>query len=239
MRLDRFLSQAAGISRSQARALIRQGRIAVDGARVRDPGQPLAPSSKVTLDEGDLALPGPAYLMMHKPTGLLSASRDGQQPTVMGLLPPQLIRRVHLVGRLDKETSGLLLLTDDGAWSHRVASPRHHRVKTYRAMLAEPLVADAETRLAEGLVLRNEARPTAPASLTRLGPCEVAIGVTEGRYHLVRRMFAALGNRVTALHRERIGALALDPLLAPGEWRYLDPDEREAVFRGPQTPATG
>lgn len=171
--------------------------------------------------------------MMHKPCGLVSATRDLQQMTVLSLLPEEVARRVHPVGRLDKETSGLLLLTSDGDWSHRVTSPRHACRKVYRATLAEPLVEDAEVHLANGIVLRNETRPTRPATLDRLAPDQVLIGVTEGRYHLVRRLFAALGNRVTALHRECVGGLSLDDALKPGEWRHLDADECRQVLASP------
>ena len=230
MRLDRFISQAAGLSRSQARALIRRGRVTVAGRSVRDAGFPLAEGQSVELEGRAMALPQPLYLMMHKPAGLLSATRDDQQATVLSLLPPPLARRVHLVGRLDKDTSGLLLLTDDGAWSHRISSPRHHCAKTYVAELAEPLPPDAEDSLVRGVLLRGEKTPTRPAVLQRLGQTRVRVTITEGHYHQVRRMFAALGNRVTHLHRETVGGLQLDAALAPGQWRVLTGDEVRAVI---------
>lgn len=230
MRLDRFLSQASGLSRSQARAAIRGRRVTVDGCLVREPAAQVSGSAEVCLDDACVGLPRPLYLMLHKPSGLLSATRDTQQETVLALLPHALASRVHLVGRLDKDTSGLLLLSDDGAWSHRISSPRHHCAKVYLAELDRPLVADAEERLASGLHLRGEARVCAPAQLERLDERRVRISVTEGRYHLVRRLFAALGNHVLRLHRERIGGLALDPALPPGQWRALSPDECDAVF---------
>lgn len=229
MRLDRFVSHASGCSRREARERLRRGRVSVDGNLVRDPGFAVGDEARVVCDGVRLQLPGGIYLMMHKPRGLLSATRDRAQSTVLSLLPPALASRVHLVGRLDKDTSGLLLLTDDGGWSHRISSPRHHCPKVYVADLAEPLRADAEERLADGILLRNEAAPTRPASLQRISERRARIQVTEGRYHLVRRLFAALGNHVTALHRERIGGLPLDPRLAPGEWRELDPRERSEV----------
>lgn len=230
MRLDRFISQAAGLSRSQARALIRRGRVTVAGRSVRDAGFPLAEGQSVELEGRAMALPQSLYLMMHKPAGLLSATRDDQQATVLSLLPPPLARRVHLVGRLDKDTSGLLLLTDDGAWSHRISSPRHHCAKTYVAELAEPLPPDAEDSLVRGVLLRGEKSPTRPAALQRLGRTRVRVTITEGRYHQVRRMFAALGNRVTHLHRDTVGGLKLDAALAPGQWRVLTGDEVRAVI---------
>ena len=230
MRLDRFISQAAGLSRSQARALIRRGRVTVAGRSVRNAGFPLAEGQSVELEGRAMALPQSLYLMMHKPAGLLSATRDDQQATVLSLLPPPLARRVHLVGRLDKDTSGLLLLTDDGAWSHRISSPRHHCAKTYVAELAEPLPPDAEDSLVRGVLLRGEKSPTRPAALQRLGQTRVRVTITEGRYHQVRRMVAALGNRVTRLHRETVGGLQLDAALAPGQWRVLTGDEVRAVI---------
>lgn len=230
MRLDRFVSQAAGVSRSQARTLIRQGGISVNGEPTKDAARRVCPGEVVEHRGARLGLPQPAYLMLHKPCGLLSATSDGRQTTVLSLLPPALAARVHLVGRLDKETSGLLLLTDDGAWSHRVSSPAHGCAKTYLAQLAEPLVADAEERLLQGLVLRREKVPTRPATLERLDATRVRITITEGRYHQVRRMFAALGNHVLALHRERIGGLVLDESLEAGQWRELSPVERALVL---------
>ncbi|MCB1798082.1 MAG: pseudouridine synthase [Gammaproteobacteria bacterium] len=230
MRLDRFVSQAAGVSRRQARILIQRGRILVDGDTVKDIARHVAPGEQVACAGELLALPQPVYLMLNKPCGLLSATTDSHQATVMTRLPEALAARVHPVGRLDKETSGLLLLSDDGAWSHRVTSPNHRCSKTYLAALAEPLAADAEQRLRQGLMLRSEKSVTRPAELTRLDDTHVRLSITEGRYHQVRRMFAALGNRVLTLHRERIGGLVLDPSLQPGDWRHLTAVEREAVL---------
>jgi len=230
MRLDRFVSRAAGVSRSQARAMIRCGRVGVAGSTIADVGHALAAAEAVELDGRPIMLPEAAYLMMNKPVGLLSARRDDHQATVLTLLPASLAGRVHIVGRLDKQTSGLLLLSDDGGWSHRISSPRHACPKDYLVELAEPLAADAEDRLAEGILLRGEPAISRPAELQRLAPKRVRITVTEGRYHLVRRLFAALGNRVTRLHREAVGGLALDPGLASGQWRVLSDHERLVVI---------
>ncbi|MCB1800700.1 MAG: pseudouridine synthase [Gammaproteobacteria bacterium] len=230
MRLDRFVSQAAAISRSQARSAIRRGAVSVDGAQQRDAGHILAEGTQVTLAGRLLAMPQPHYLMLHKPCGLVSATRDAHQQTVLSLLPPELASRVHLVGRLDKDTSGLLLLTDDGAWSHTITSPARHCAKVYRAELAAPLTSAAITQLRSGVQLRSEARPTRPATVEPLAGQQVRITLSEGRYHQVRRMFAAVGNHVTALHREQIGGLVLDLQLAPGRWRPLSPAEKDAVL---------
>jgi 16S rRNA pseudouridine516 synthase len=230
LRLERFVSQALGVSRREAKALIRAGEISIDGSVVRNAGSAIAGDVRVAHLGQAIELPGPLYLMLHKPQGVVSATRDSREPTVQSLLPERMARRVHPVGRLDKDTTGLLLFTDDGAWSHRITSPRHRCHKTYRATLAESLVDDAESRLAQGLMLRSETTLTRPAILQRLGDNDVLITVSEGRYHLVRRLFAALGNRVVTLHRESIGGLALDNSLAPGEWRVLSVEERELAL---------
>ena len=230
LRLDRFVSQAVGVSRSRARVLIRQGEIRIDGEAVSDVARQVAAGQQVTRSGASLGLPQAIYLMLNKPCGLLSATSDARQATVMSLLPPAVAARVHLVGRLDKDTSGLLLLTDDGAWSHRITSPNHRCAKTYLVQLAQPLAADAERRLADGLVLRREPAPTRPAIAQRLDAHRVRLTITEGRYHQVRRMFAVLGNRVLSLHRERIGGLVLDAALQPGQWRELSVEEQSAVL---------
>jgi len=233
LRLERFVSHSLGLSRRRARELILSGRISVDGRVERGPAVRVGGDETVSCRGESLSPPGHLYLMLHKPCGLVSATRDDLHGTVLSLLPDNLARRVHSVGRLDKDTSGLLLLTSDGDWSHRITSPRHACRKVYRATLAESLAGDAEERLARGLLLRNENRPTKPATLHRLANDEVMIGVTEGRYHLVKRLFGALGNRVTALHREQVGGLVLDETLQPGQWRHLsDVECQQALATG-------
>jgi 16S rRNA pseudouridine516 synthase len=144
---------------------------------------------------------------------------------VIDLLPDELAGRLHPVGRLDLGTTGLLLLTSDGQWSHRITSPRHHCSKTYRVTLAEPLSDEAQRQLETGLQLRNDNNTTRPASVERLSDGVIDLTITEGRYHQVKRMVAAIGNHVDALHRHRIGSLALDDSLAPGEFRHLTDTE--------------
>lgn len=230
MRLDRFLSHATGYSRREVRLLIRAGRVRVGESITTAAGAQVSAGQAVWVDGRPVELPGPIYLMLHKPAGVVSATCDARQATVTDLLPADIAERVHPVGRLDKDTTGLLLLTDDGDWSHRVTSPRHGCEKRYRARLADPLEEAAEGALLAGVALRGDKRPARASMLEPLADREVRIGVTEGRYHLVRRMFAALGNRVTALHREQIGGLVLDPELAPGQWRSLTDQERDAVL---------
>ena len=230
LRLDRLLSQATDLSRKQAKIEIRKKRVKIDGEVVRDPALLVAADTLVEWQGELLGLPGPLYLMMHKPAGLVCARQDDIEPTVMQLLPEDVAERVHIVGRLDKDTTGLLLLSDDGDWSHRITSPKHACGKVYLASLERDLAEDAVQRFAQGMLLRSEQTPTRPALLEPLGPRQARVVLHEGRYHQVRRMFAAVGNHVSALHREQVGGLMLDTDLQPGQWRELQAQEVDSVF---------
>lgn len=230
LRLDRLLSQATDLSRKQAKIEIRKKRVKIDGEVVRDPALLVAADTLVEWQGELLGLPGPLYLMMHKPAGLVCARQDDIEPTVMQLLPEDVAERVHIVGRLDKDTTGLLLLSDDGDWSHRITSPKHACGKVYLASLERDLAEDAVQRFAQGMLLRSEQTPTKPALLEPLGPRQARVVLHEGRYHQVRRMFAAVGNHVSALHRERVGGLMLDTDLQAGQWRELQAQEVDSVF---------
>ena len=155
---------------------------------------------------------------------------DPEHPIVFTLLDEPLVERLHTVGRLDLDTTGLLLLTDDGQWSHRISSPKHHVAKTYRVWTADPIPQSAIAQFAEGVMLRNEKNATLPAELEIVSETEALLTIHEGRYHQVKRMFAAIGNKVEKLHREQIGSFKLGADLAEGEYRYLTPEE-VALFR--------
>jgi 16S rRNA pseudouridine516 synthase len=230
VRLDKFLVQAAGLSRSMAQKAVRGGRVTVDGEVLKDPAHRLGNRPSVCLDGMLQALVGPRYLMLHKPPGYVCATQDPLHPTVLDLLPAGLRPGLHIAGRLDRDATGLVLLTDDGAWSHRVTSPRHHCAKRYRVRLAEPVTEQDVSRLRAGVQLRGEAKPTRPAQVVLLGEQELLLTIEEGRYHQVKRMFGALGNRVEALHRDRVGVVALDAAELPqGEFRDLSPAEVAAL----------
>lgn len=225
MRLDKFIAHASPYSRNEVRQLLRAGRIAVDGVTVRDAGLALAPGAAVTLDGAPVALRGPRYLMLNKPLDVVCATTDGLHRTVLDLLRGEDREGLHVAGRLDADSTGLVLLTDDGQWSHRIKAPGHHE-KRYRVRTARPIADDTAARFAAGLLLRGEEdQPTRPARLQVLAPCEALVWLQEGRYHQVRRMFAAVGNHVEALHREAVAGIELDPVLGPGEWRELKPAE--------------
>jgi 16S rRNA pseudouridine516 synthase len=172
-------------------------------------------------------------ILLHKPLGM-SCSHKEDGPLVYDLLPKRWRGRdpaISTIGRLDKQTSGLLLMTDDGEVLHRIISPKRHVRKTYRATLARPLTGTEAALFAAGtLMLEGETKPLLPAELEVIGPLEARLHITEGRYHQVRRMFAATGNHVEALHREAMGGLVLDATLAPGGWRLLAADEVAAVY---------
>lgn len=225
MRLDYFIANATALSRKEAKKAISHGLVQVDGQICRKAATPVAADSRITLEDQPLSLPGERYIMLHKPAGVISATTDSQQPTALDLLPGGLRQGLHIAGRLDSDTTGLLLLTTDGRWSHRVTSPRVNRPKTYRVLVSEPIDSGAIARLEKGVVLHDEARPTRPARVDRLGDRLIDLTISEGRYHQVKRMLAAVGNHVDELHRWRIGAVVLDPSLAPGQFRELTPGE--------------
>lgn len=225
MRLDGFVSKATGASRKDARRLIAQGRVHINALPCRDASQRLTEQVLITLDGEALHISGHRYLMLHKPGGLVCSHSDKDGASVMSLLADNQRSDLRIVGRLDKDTSGLLLLTTDGNWLHRMTSPRHHVEKTYLATLTEPITNQQRTRLEQGIMLHGDDKPTRPAKVEMAGIRELRITVTEGRYHQIRRMMAAIGNHVTDLHRERIGDVRLDKTLPPGAWRDLSKQE--------------
>lgn len=229
MRLDYFIANATALSRRDAKKAISAGLVKVDDKTCRKAGTLVAPGAGITLEGQPLVLPGERYLMLNKPKGVISATTDSQQPTALDLLPVDERQGLHIAGRLDADTTGLLLLTTDGQWSHRVTSPRVHCPKTYRVTLSEPIDAAAIARLEQGLELRNESRPTSPARVHRLDDRLIDLTISEGRYHQVRRMLAAVGNHVDGLHRWRIGTIIIDPALAPGQYRELSAEEVDCL----------
>ena len=237
IRLDRLLANLGYGSRSEVQHLVRIRAVTLGGVPVEDAGMRIALAadlpSRLSVDEKPLdPLPGLA-LMLQKPLGVTCSHKEVGR-LVYDLLPPRWRRRdpaLSTVGRLDKETSGLLLLTDDGALLHRIISPKQHVAKHYLATLARPLRGDEAALFASGtLMLEGETKPLAPAVMEVLSPTSARVIVTEGRYHQVRRMFAAAGNHVDALHRERIGGLLLPADLGAGEYRQLKPADVAAIF---------
>ncbi|WP_444909297.1 16S rRNA pseudouridine(516) synthase RsuA [Microbulbifer sp. TRSA005] len=229
IRLDKAVSQVTDLSRSDVKRAAKAERISVNGEVITDPAAKVQASDALYLDGEPLHEPGPRYIMLNKPLGYVSATKDGEHPTVLDLIDEPNKAKLHIAGRLDIDTTGLVLLTDDGQWSHKVTSPNHHCEKTYYALLAEKIEEDAVAKFAKGIWLNNEKKRTKPAKLEILYANEVRITIGEGRYHQVKRMFAALGNRVIELHRERIGNIFLDEELQEGEYRLLTSEEIASV----------
>lgn len=230
MRLDKFLCHATGLTRSRAQGVIRGGQVTVGGVLARNPAQAIAEGAEVLFRDQPVTLSGKRYYMLNKPLEVVCATEDGHHRTVLDLLSGEIHRGLHIAGRLDADTTGLVLISDDGDWTHRITSPRRDCGKTYRVTVAEALEDELVAHFAEGILLRNEDKPTLPARIEIIHPTEALLSIQEGRYHQIKRMFAAVGNRVTALHREQIGELRLDPQLALGEYRPLSDDE-VALFR--------
>ena len=238
LRLDRLLANLGYGSRREVQQLVHAGKVMLDGEVVADADQRVSVTSdlsdRMTVEGRPLDPPPGMTLLMHKPRGVTCSHKEAG-PLVYELLPARWRRRepaLSSIGRLDKDTSGLLLFTDDGALLHRVISPRSHVAKRYLATLDRPLCGDEGELFASGtLLLEGEEAPLRPAVLEPLSPTTAWITVTEGRYHQVRRMFAAAGNHVTALHRDRMGALELPPELQPGAYRLLGPEEAASLFR--------
>jgi 16S rRNA pseudouridine516 synthase len=229
MRLDKFLCETQGVSRSIAGNMVKKGRVFINQKRATSPSLKIKPNEdNITLDSKDInAVTGFRYFMMYKPEGVVCANQDSEHSIVFDLMQTTInLQTLHTVGRLDIDTTGLLFITDDGQWSHALTSPKHQHDKTYRAWLAEPLIDDAEARCREGIMLNNENHSTKPAKLQRVTNTEVLLTISEGRYHQVKRMFAALGNRVIKLHRENISGVQLDENLKLGEYRELTTEEK-------------
>ena len=236
-RLDRLLANLGYGSRREVQGLIQGGRVLLDGEAETDPAQHIYVKpdlvTRMTV-AGEPLDPAPGMaLMIHKPLGVTCSHKE-TGPLVYSLLPERWRRRdpvISTVGRLDKETSGLLLMTDDGALLHRIISPRHHVPKRYQVTLDRSLNGDeAAIFAAGGLLLEGDDKPLLPAEMESSGPKQATLTLHEGRYHQVRRMFAAVGNHVVALHRDRIGLLDLPADLEAGAYRLLTATDIDAVF---------
>lgn len=229
MRLDKFIAENTGLTRSQAAKVLKSGEVTVNGKIEKSGAAKISQDDEVCyqgehlnwMEEGQ-------YFMLYKPQGYICSHDDGEYPTVFQFFDYPLMTKLHTAGRLDVDTTGLVLLTDDGKWSHRITSPKHHCEKTYLVTLADPVEDFYAEKLAEGILLRGEKDPTLPAQLEILDDYNVNLTISEGRYHQVKRMFAALGNKVEALHRWRIGDVVLDETLAEGEFRPLTQSEIES-----------
>jgi 16S rRNA pseudouridine516 synthase len=224
MRVDRFLSNLPQFNRQQVRLLLIEKRIQVDGQIICDPRHEIRAFSRIEFDGQVLQAGKPArYFMLHKPPGCVSATRDPEHPTVLDLLDEPDKHELHIAGRLDFNTSGLMLITNDGHWSRRLTQPQTKLPKVYYVETEQEITAAYVTKFNEGVYFAYEDLTTQPAELELLGPRSARLSIVEGRYHQVKRMFGFFDNKVLRLHRESIGALVLDSQLAPGQYRALSP----------------
>lgn len=228
-RLDRFLSVALHINRKHVRLLLAQGRVIVNGDPAKDIALPINEFSHIVYDGQVLQCISPIYVMLHKPTGVVSATKDDKHTCVVDLLDDQLKKQVHLVGRLDLNTSGLLLLTNDSRWSEALMLPEAKVTKEYWVTLANPLTSEYVKAFAEGMYFGYEGITTKPAELEIVGSHRAKVTLREGRYHQIKRMFGRFRNPVIELHRHQIGSLTLDPRLQPGQSRRLTQQELQAL----------
>lgn len=225
MRLDRFLTAQTAFSRRECAEAVRRGSVTVNGVTVRRPEEKITPGTdEICIAGKPVSYSEFHYFLMHKPCGVITASRDKSAQTVLDLLRPEdRLPGLFPCGRLDKDTSGLLLITDDGKLSHRMLSPKHHVTKYYLVQLSRPFERDYITRLAGGITLRegDAEEQCLPAECEQIGEKICTVGLTEGRYHQVRRSFAAMGNHVENLLRVGIGGLKLPPNLAAGAYSTI------------------
>jgi 16S rRNA pseudouridine516 synthase len=230
-RLDKYIAAQSTLSRKDAVKAIREKRVTVNGALCREGDRKIETDHDVvTLDGAPLIYRKNVYYMMNKPAGVVSATEDRDEKTVVDLVPPALRRDgLFPAGRLDKDTTGLLILTDDGDYAHRMLSPKKHVDKTYVATLDREPDEAVCGEFEKGIVL-GDGTVCQPGQAVLLGEKRVKVVIREGKYHQVKRMFAALGYHVEALERVRIGALALDRSIAPGELREMSAEEAAAVF---------
>ncbi len=230
MRVDRLLSNLPRFNRKQVRLLLAERRVSVDGVAVSDPNHEVREFSRVCVDDEVLQAGKPArYFMLHKPQGCVSATADPQHPTVLDLLDEPDKGELHIAGRLDFNTTGLMLITNDGQWSRRLTQPQTKLPKVYLVQTEQTIGPEYAMTFAQGLYFAFEDLTTQPAELELLGPTTARLSIVEGRYHQVKRMFGHFDNKVIGLHRERMGPLVLDVALAPGQYRALTDDEIRQV----------
>lgn len=230
MRIDRFLSNLPRFNRKQVRLLLVEKRVRIDGTIVSDPHAEVLEFSRVEVNDEVLQVGKPArYFMLHKPTGCVSATRDPQHPTVLDLIHEPDKEDLHIAGRLDFNTTGLMLITNDGSWSRRLTQPKTKLPKVYYVETEQEIGPQYALKFTEGLYFAFEDLTTQPADLAVLGPTSARLSIVEGRYHQVKRMFGHFDNKVLRLHRESMGPLVLDSALKPGEYRALRTEEIQLI----------
>ena len=223
MRLDKFISKSTEYSLTDAIALIENKRVVVNGHIASTASDQAHKNSVVTLDDKILTARSSRYFMLNKPVDTICSNIDERYPSALNLLDVEKVDELHIAGRLDADTTGLVLITDDGHWSFNLTSPKNNCGKLYKVELVRPLTSDAIPLFRDGMLLQGSSKLTLPAKLHLIDSHNVLLTLTEGRYHQVKRMFVLIGNRVKSLHRQRIGNVELDVDI--GRWRSLTQEE--------------
>jgi len=228
MRLDKFVCKSTELTRAEAIQRINFGDVYVNGGAVTNEAAQVHENNTVVLDGARLKARDFRYILIHKPANTICSNVDEFYPSLFNYLAVEKVSELHVVGRLDADTTGLVLITDDGRWSFNITVPSKGCRKVYRVGLSHEIANDVASKFKHGLKLSGEQKLTLPAELEIIGPKEVRLTITEGKFHQVKRMLAAVGNRVVSLHREAIGSVSLDVEI--GQWRYLTRDEVQSFF---------
>ena len=228
MRLDKFVCKSTELTRSEAILLINSGSVKVNGDVIVKEAAQVHENNSITVNGQKLTARAFRYILMHKPAGTICSNIDEAYPSLFNYINVDKVSELHIAGRLDADTTGLVLVTDDGRWSFNITTPDSLCEKVYRVGLHRPIASDAGYRFEQGVQLQGEVGLTSPAELEVIKSKEVLLTITEGKFHQVKRMFAAVGNKVVSLHREKIGNIELD--VEVGQWRYLSVEEVESFL---------
>ncbi len=223
MRLDKFICKSTDLTKTDAVNYIQKGRVVVNGSVIVDESTQVHENNEIRLDNETLTARAFRYLVMHKPAGTICSNIDELYPSLFNYLNIDNVSELHIAGRLDADTTGMVLITDDGRWSFNITNPTKKCHKVYRVGLSRDISDSVIKKFEQGVQLQGENGLTAPAILEILSAREALLTITEGKFHQVKRMFASVGNRVVSLHRESIGSVNLDVDI--GQWRYLTPEE--------------
>lgn len=223
MRLDKFICKSTDLTRTEAILLINAGNVIVNNEVVSNEATQVHENNDILLDGEKLIARASRYILMHKPLNTICSNIDEVYPSLFNYIDVEKAEDLHIAGRLDADTTGLVLITDDGRWSFNIITPNKQCEKTYRVGLRNQIAEDAAEKFAQGVQLQGEKQLTFPAKLDVVSSNEVLLTITEGKFHQVKRMFSTIGNRVVTLHREQIGNIKLD--VDVGKWRFLTPEE--------------
>ena len=228
MRLDKYICKSTELNRVEANAVLQRRQVKVDSKVFSNGEIQVHKNNRVTLNDISLTLRPFRYILVHKPANIVCSNVDETYPSILNYIDINKKSELHVVGRLDADTTGLVLMTDDGSWTYKIIMPEAQCEKVYRVTLRDEITDEAILKLEKGLVLQGIDEPTLPAKVRVLSEKEVLLTITQGKFHQVKRMFRAVGNRVRGLHREKIGQVSLDVEL--GQWRYLTNDEINSFY---------